>query len=100
MKALGGKELRKHIDGGKLTLKQMIRAKCFECCGNYADGKEDCAIPDCPLYPMMPYGKAWKDRKKGKIPVGFVKHRLQEIKGIYKNDSIRDERLVPNIETP
>ncbi len=82
MKALGGKELNKHIDGGKLTLKQMIRAKCFECCGNYADGKEDCSLPDCPLYPMMPYGLIWKGRKRGEIPVGFVKHTLQTQKGV------------------
>ena len=84
MKALGGKELNKHIDGGKLTLKQMIRAKCYECCGNYVDGKDDCILPDCPLYPMMPYGVAWKSRQRGKrtgiIPPGFVKQGLQKVK--------------------
>jgi hypothetical protein len=87
MKARGGKELNKYLNGGKLSLKQMILAKCFECCGNYADGKDDCELSDCPLYPIMPYGVVWKGRKKGKIPVGFVKHRLQEQKGISIKES-------------
>jgi hypothetical protein len=52
----GEGELKKHEAGERLTQRQMILAKCFECCGNYADGREDCAIPECPLYPMMPYG--------------------------------------------
>jgi hypothetical protein len=82
MKARGGKELDRHIDGKRLTTKQMILAKCFECMGNYADGKEDCSLPECPLYPLMPYGLTWKGRVKGKIPPGFVKHILQEIKGV------------------
>ena len=73
MKALGGKELNKHIDGGKLTLKQMIRAKCFECCGNYADGKDDCYLPDCPLYPMMPYGVAYRSRVKKVVSQATLK---------------------------
>jgi len=68
--------------GGKLTPKQMILAKCYECMGNYADGKIDCVLTDCSLYPMMPYGATWKGREKGKIPVGFVKHRLQKQKGV------------------
>ena len=82
MKARGGKELDKYIDGKRLTTKQMILAKCFECMGNYEDGRVDCILPDCPLYPMMPYGKVWKGRKRGKIPVGFVKHILQTQKGV------------------
>jgi len=82
MKARGSQEFNKYIDGKKLTSKQMILAKCFECCGNYADGKEDCQITECPLYPLMPYGSAWKGRKRGIIPPGFVKHRLQKPKGV------------------
>ena len=80
MNAKGNKELIKYLNGGKLSPKQMILAKCFECMGNYADGKVDCALNDCPLYPMMPYGKLWKGREKGIIPVGLAKHRLQKQK--------------------
>lgn len=80
MKAQGGKEFRGYEIGKKLTSKQMIRAKCYDCMGKYADGKIDCEIPECSLYPLMPYGSIWKGRQKGKIPVGFVKRGLQEQK--------------------
>jgi len=56
--ARGGKELRKHLAGARLTLKQMILAMCYGCMGRYVDGKTDCELPDCPLYPVMPYQKS------------------------------------------
>ncbi len=64
MKARGIKELNKYQSGGKLSLKQAILAKCADCLGLYGDGKDDCAMPDCPLYPFMPYGVAWRNRVK------------------------------------
>jgi len=57
--ARGRKELLNHLDGERLTIRQMALARCFDCMGYFADGKADCEIPDCPLYPLMPY------RKKG-----------------------------------
>jgi len=57
IKARGSKELKKYFAGGRLTQRQMILAKCYECMGGYADGKVDCGIKDCPLYPLMPYRK-------------------------------------------
>ncbi len=61
----GQKELKKHENGERLTLKQMILAKCCECMGKYIDGRSDCFIPECPLYPKMPYGAM---RKRIKSP--------------------------------
>ena len=52
---VGRKELIKHLQGNRITQRQIIKAKCFECMGGYADGTFDCHIPDCALYPMMPY---------------------------------------------
>jgi hypothetical protein len=52
----GERELNKYESGGRLTIKQMVLAKCYECMGKYADGKADCMIPECSLYPLMPYG--------------------------------------------
>ena len=52
----GARELSLFEAGKRLTMKQMILAKCFECMGGYLDGKQDCEIPKCPLYPLMPYG--------------------------------------------
>jgi hypothetical protein len=55
MKATGYTEYNKHLHGSRLTQRQMIRAKCFDCMGAYDDGKADCKVPKCPLYPLMPY---------------------------------------------
>lgn len=55
IKARGGKELKKYLEGYVLTPKQMIQAKCYDCCGGYVDGKTDCLIEDCPLHPLHPY---------------------------------------------
>jgi hypothetical protein len=54
--AQGCKEFKKHVRGDRLTVKQMALAKCYDCSGYYQDGKIDCQIPDCPLYPLSPYG--------------------------------------------
>jgi len=51
----GKKELLKHLDGQTISARQAIIAKCYECNGYYADGKADCKMPDCPLYPYMIY---------------------------------------------
>jgi hypothetical protein len=45
----------RYLAGKRLTQRQAIVAKCAECCGGYADGKVDCRVPVCPLYPLMPY---------------------------------------------
>ncbi len=64
MNARGVKELNKHLSGVKLSLKQAILAKCADCMGFYVDGKIDCDIPDCPLYPHMRYGVMYRGRVK------------------------------------
>jgi hypothetical protein len=60
--AQGRRELLRHLEGGKLSRKAAIKAKCYDCMNSFADGKYDCQIPDCPLYGFMPY--------KGKMPKG------------------------------
>ncbi len=59
----GEKEFKRHQMGERLTLRQMILAHCYDCMGRYADGKIDCKIPECPLYPRMPY------REGGVLPL-------------------------------
>jgi hypothetical protein len=61
--ALGKKELLKYLGGGRLTPKQAIMAKCFDCLGYYADGRQDCRIAKCSLYPFMPYNENSAKRK-------------------------------------
>tara|TARA_Y100000310_G_C20667557_1_gene808455 strand:+ start:2084 stop:2335 length:252 start_codon:yes stop_codon:yes gene_type:complete len=52
--AQGRKELTNHRLGKRLTQKQAILAKCYDCMGGY-DKKMDCEIPKCSLHPFMPY---------------------------------------------
>ena len=46
-----------YLNNEHLTARQAIIAKCAECCAGYHDGRNDCGMRDCPLYPFMPYGK-------------------------------------------
>jgi len=44
----------------RIPMRQIIRAKCFRCCGDYwqpgsEKGRVDCAIVNCPLYFWTPY---------------------------------------------
>lgn len=53
---LAASETKKRKRRTRLTL-AMVRAKCGECLnlqGNRCRGY-DCAIDDCPLYPVMPW---------------------------------------------
>jgi hypothetical protein len=54
--AKGQMELRTHVlEGYNLQPAEAVLAKCYDCMGGYVDGKCDCAINDCPLYPWMQY---------------------------------------------
>lgn len=55
--AQGRKELKKYLEGKKITYKQGALGKCYECNLGYSDGKCDCEIQSCPLYGFMPYRK-------------------------------------------
>lgn len=60
--ARGQKELVKHLEGGRITLKQAVLAKCYDCAGFFADGKNDCSMPHCSLHSFMAYNR---NREKG-----------------------------------
>ncbi len=45
------------------SMKKAILGKCKDCMCDYVDGRMDCEIEDCSLYPWMPYGRL---RKKDK----------------------------------
>lgn len=62
--ARGKRELIKHRCGERLTFKEAIQAKCYDCLGYYSDGKVDRNLPDCPLYGFMPY-RTNKPAKQG-----------------------------------
>ena len=54
-KSKGKKELVDHLSGKKLNARQAILARCYDCMGMYVDGKKDCGLKGCSLYPFMPY---------------------------------------------
>ena len=82
--AKGSKELKAYQNGKKLSSKQSILAKCCDCMGNYADGKEDCKMTDCPLYPYMPYGSIWMGREKKIMSPQRLESMRQRIKQVRK----------------
>jgi len=76
------KYLLSHLSGEKLTPTQAIHAKCYECMGCYADGKADCGISDCPLYPFMRYNPNRKinkriltDKQRRDLSIRFKKNK-------------------------
>ena len=52
---VGRNEMAAHLKGKKLSYKQAVMAKCYDCMSGYPDGAYDCQAFNCPLYPMMPY---------------------------------------------
>lgn len=56
-------ELANRGEGDKLSLKQAVLAKCYDCMGGYVDGRQDCGVNTCPLYRWMPY-RTTKPAKK------------------------------------
>lgn len=59
--ASGGKNALIKLYGGiPISKREAILAKCCDCSGYYVDGKVDCEVPWCSLYPHMPYGKMRK----------------------------------------
>ena len=65
--AKGNNLIKIYLDGGILTIMESIHAKCADCMGYYVDGRVDCKVPTCPLYPFMFYNKRKRTarRKRG-----------------------------------
>jgi hypothetical protein len=62
IRAKGKVELLKYLEGGRLTFKQAIHGKCYDCMGFFQDGRIDCELLRCPLYPFMVFNPK---KKKG-----------------------------------
>jgi len=50
---VGKKELIWHLEGKRLTQREAIRAKCYDCSGMGSTGT--CSAEDCSLSPYSPY---------------------------------------------
>ena len=49
----GKKELIKHLEGGKISRMQAVKAHCYDCLGMGTSG--DCDQESCPLLPFSPF---------------------------------------------
>jgi len=59
-KAKGRSQLLKYLNGGVLTERDAILAKCYDCCNFYADGLISCGITTCPLFLFNAYNDKFK----------------------------------------
>lgn len=82
--ARGQKELVKHYQGERLTLKQAVLAKCYNCAGFFADGKVDCSMPHCSLHPFMAYNQ---NREKGSKRT-VSKDHMEKMRAARRQESI------------
>ncbi|MEI7636350.1 MAG: hypothetical protein WCJ37_03540 [Syntrophus sp. (in: bacteria)] len=62
--AKGKAEFLKHLDGERLTPGETFLAQCYDCTGYYADGKEDCKMLTCAIYPFMAYREDKPERRR------------------------------------
>lgn len=94
MTGKGSVDLEKYRNNHKpLTPVKAIAAKCADCMSNYGDGRVDCNIPDCPLYPYMPYSSDPRPKRKvsgTRVPPRRVSSRnlLPEHSGEDRIDSV------------
>ena len=57
---VGKADLLKYLKGVRITQRQAIRAKCYDCNGM---GEQDtCDIETCSLFPYSPYNGRQKDK--------------------------------------
>lgn len=49
------------LRGPRPGLREACRNKCFDCCGDMIDGRQDCQIVSCALYYWQPYRKLKPD---------------------------------------
>ena len=59
----GRQELIDFTNGKKLPASASIKAYCYGCMGEYADGADDCGDLKCPLHPFMPYNETKTKRR-------------------------------------
>lgn len=76
----------------KSSRKKAIESKCHDCMAQYVDGKQDCEVVVCPLYPFMPYRRKtpnldWQQYSPRRI--GLVTWEEVKKQEVHKNGSNR-----------
>lgn len=65
--ARGKRELISYLEGRRLTHRQAIQAHCYDCMCYFIDGRADCQLTRCPLYPFMIFNKNQSKPKTRKL---------------------------------
>ena len=90
----GAKEFDKFKKGERLTRKQSMTGKCFECNGQ-EESKADCEVDTCPMFAYRLYPKTGKAR--------FIENPTVE-RHVPKTDTSQAEKAhfieAPDVETP
>ena len=73
--AKGKKELLAHLYDERLTARQAIAAKCYDCMCFFVDGRRDCEMKLCALYPFMTYNK---NKRKARVVSEEQKNAVRE----------------------
>ncbi len=65
----GRTQYLRYLRGEKLTYREALLAKCYDCDGGHSDGRYDCEVLSCPLRMFMPYKDKFSphSRKGGKL---------------------------------
>lgn len=80
--------------------KQAMLLKCWDCCGQYADGMKDCEVTMCPLYQWMPYRKmdpdtklfGYSPKRRGIVTLEDAKREMTEEQRIEAAERLRKAR--------
>jgi hypothetical protein len=62
----GKQSLLNHLNGEKLTRKEAMDAQCYSCMCYFVDGRQDCKMKNCPLFPYRPYKDKTRPQKSKK----------------------------------
>lgn len=90
-KAFQGKnELLSHLNKEKITIRNAVKAKCYDCMGWYSDGRQDCKITKCPLYPWMPYKEG--GARKREMSAEQKKEAAVRLKHALKRSAVPEKR--------
>lgn len=54
--AIGGRgQYARYVSGEPISPREAMKAMCYSCMGGFSDGKADCGVVVCPLYPWQPF---------------------------------------------
>ena len=83
VRARGQLELQKFQDGKRITYKEAVLAKCYDCCEGYVDGRVDCGCPSCPLYHFMPYTvEPYGTKRRENIEIEITEDEIEKARNL------------------